>query len=200
MSRIVAGEWRGRRLMVPRRGVRPTSERVREAVFNSLTARLGDWTGLRVLDLYAGSGALGLEALSRGASESVFVERDAGAAGIIRRNLDTLGAGDRAWVLARDVLSAARDAHVPFDVVFADPPYQDAGSLPGVLATYCDTGWFAPGAELVVETGRRAESPWGSPAHPGLVGVDRRQYGDTTVWYGRCDGSGVDPRSSPTDE
>lgn len=194
MTRIVAGEWRGRRLTVPSRGVRPTSERVREAIMNSLTARLGEWSGVRVLDLYAGSGALGIEALSRGAAECVFVEREPSAVRVIRRNLAELGAGAGARVIGRDALSAARDRLGPFDVVFADPPYDDAAALPAVLGRYCDEQWFAPGAELVVETGRRAPAPW---EHPQLAGVDRREYGDTTVWYGRCDGTAASARSAP---
>ena len=193
MTRVIAGEWRGRRLLVPQRGVRPTAERVREAIVNSLTARLGDWSGLRVVDLYAGSGALGIEALSRGAAQCVFVEKNPAAAAVIRRNLAALAAESRAQVLVRDARSVASKHLGPFDVAFADPPYQDADSVSEVLGRCCDARWFAPGAELVVETGRRSRQPWD---HPGLVGVDRREYGDTTVWYGHCVGTAASSRST----
>ncbi len=180
MTRIVAGDWGGRRLTVAGGDVRPTSERVREAIFNSLAGQVGDWEAGDVLDLFAGSGALGLEALSRGARRAVFVERDRRAVANLRRNVAALDAGDRARVVARPVLPVVPGAS-PCRVVFADPPYRSADQLPRVFADYLAAGWFAPGCVVVAETAADADPPW--PA--GIQAVSRRRYGDTAVWYGR---------------
>lgn len=151
--RIIAGEWRGRRLAVPDGlGTRPTGDRVRETLFSMLASRLGPFDGLRVADLYAGSGALGLEALSRGAAFACFVEQDAGAIAAISANVDSLGAGDRARLLARsaDVLPPGQT----FDIVFADPPYAK-GSGSQVVAAVEKAGWAASGSWIAIETERR---------------------------------------------
>src|SRR6476660_6554249 len=147
--RIVAGEWRGRRLVAPPgRTTRPTSDRVREAVF----CILGPLDGERVLDLFAGSGALGLEALSRGAGEATLVERDRAALKALRANVEALGAGAR--VIGGDVaafLDSAAAAGGHYDLVFLDPPYRSGLgrelSLEPVLA---------PGARVIVESDRRS--------------------------------------------
>jgi 16S rRNA (guanine966-N2)-methyltransferase len=148
--RIIGGAWRGRPLRAPLgQGTRPTADRTRETLFSMLVSRLGSFENLRVADLYAGSGALGLEALSRGAAHATFVETDAGALAAIRANLAALDAADRAEVFAS---SGAKLASAqPFDVIFADPPYAE-GSGTAVVEAVREAGWLAPGAILAVET------------------------------------------------
>ena len=148
--RIIAGEWRGRALVAPAgQGTRPTADRTRETLFSMLASRLGGFDGLRVADLYAGSGALGLEALSRGAAFSCFVETDAKALAAIRANVAALKAEARAEVRP---LSAAKLAPMqPFDLILADPPYAP-GSGMAVLEAVRDAGWLAAGGWLAIET------------------------------------------------
>jgi 16S rRNA (guanine(966)-N(2))-methyltransferase RsmD len=173
--RVIAGSLGGRRLKAPRgRSTRPTSEKVREALFAMLT----DVHGADVLDLFAGTGALGIEALSRGAARAVFVEREAAAATVLRENLAALGlAGEDAEIRREDVLAAlrrARERRETYDLVFIDPPYGQAGdwgpqlsaALPPVLAS---------GARIVVESDRR------SPLVLATDVVRERRYGDTSV-------------------
>jgi len=150
--RIIAGEWRGRAIEAPPgAGTRPTGDRVRETLFSMLASRLGSFEELRVADLFAGSGALGFEALSRGAATATFVETDSGATGAIRRNAEKLGAADRVRVVAASALSLPRSD--PFDLIFADPPYA-AGSGNAVVQSICRADWLAPGGWLSVETER----------------------------------------------
>jgi 16S rRNA (guanine966-N2)-methyltransferase len=186
MVRIVAGKAGGRRLAVPPQGTRPTSDLVREAVFSALQARR-DLEGARVLDLYAGSGALGLEALSRGAAYARFVESDRRVAAVLRRNVETLGLGGRdgtaAQVSTADVPAVLRgDPGLPYDVVLADPPYAlDDGAVGGVLSALAGGGWLAPAALVVVERPVTACIP----AWPeGVRALTHRRYGDTVVYYG----------------
>lgn len=183
MTRIVAGKWGGRRLVVPRSGVRPTADRVREAVFNWLDHRLPGWDTTHVLDLYAGSGALGLESVSRGAARAVLVERDPTALAAIERNIDSLSAGDQVSIRPGRVLKvAAGGSPVVCDVVFADPPYDvPATQIAAVLDAFMSGGWTASDTLFVVETDARADSPWPTGVDP----LERRPYGDTAVWYGR---------------
>lgn len=158
--RIIAGEWRGRPLQAPAgQGTRPTADRTRETLFSMLASRLGSFEGLRVADLYAGSGALGLEALSRGAAHATFVENHPAALAAIRSNLLTLKANDRAEVRP---LSATKLAQAqPFDLVFADPPY-DACSGASVVEAVRSANWLAPGGWLAIETeARSAVDPGG---------------------------------------
>lgn len=151
--RIIAGEWRGRRLAAPEgMATRPTGDRVRETLFSMLASRLGSFDQLRVADLYAGSGALGLEALSRGAAFACFVEQDRHAIAAIRANLDALGAASRSQILARSADSLPPPGQ-PFDLVFADPPYA-AGSGSSALRQVLEAGWSAPGAWIAIETER----------------------------------------------
>ncbi|WP_431240654.1 16S rRNA (guanine(966)-N(2))-methyltransferase RsmD [Mycolicibacterium aichiense] len=183
MTRIVGGSAGGRRLDVPPRGTRPTTDRVREALFNVLAARR-DFDGLRVLDLYAGSGALGLEALSRGAASALFVESDSRAAAVIKRNVSTLGlpgATVRRGAVAA-VLAAGTD--VPVDLVLADPPYEvSSADIEAVLARLERHGWVAPGTVVVVERATSsAELSW--PA--GWTAWPSRRYGDTRIELGEC--------------
>jgi 16S rRNA (guanine966-N2)-methyltransferase len=183
MTRIVGGTAGGRRLAVPPgRDVRPTSDRAREALFGTLGTLLV-LDGARVLDLYAGSGAVGLEAVSRGAGYAMLIEADPRAAALARANTTALGLGDRVEVV-RDrverVLAVAPPE--PYQLAFADPPY----SLPDTdveraLRALAD-GWLASGAIVVVERSSRGAGPaW----PPSLEPIKQRRYGEGTLWYGR---------------
>lgn len=153
--RIIAGEWRGRKLVVPDGiATRPTGDRVRETLFSMLTSRLGSFEDLRIADLYAGSGAIGLEALSRGAAFACFVEQDPRAIAAIRANVEALGAAERSRVLARS--AEALPAEQPFDIVFADPPYEP-GSGSAALRRILESRWAGSGAWVSIET-RRGDS------------------------------------------
>jgi 16S rRNA (guanine966-N2)-methyltransferase len=151
--RIIAGQFRGRPLQAPPgSATRPTGDRVREALFSMLASRLGAFDDLRVADLYAGSGALGLEALSRGAAEAVFVETDPNAQAAIKVNAAKLGVTDKVRVLGGSALALPRSE--PFDLILADPPYAN-GSGTALVKAVSDAGWLAPGGWLSVETERR---------------------------------------------
>jgi 16S rRNA (guanine(966)-N(2))-methyltransferase RsmD len=174
VTRIVAGSAKGRRLAVPSRVTRPTSERAREALFSSLTG-LVDVAGARVLDLFAGSGALGLEALSRGAAEATFVDVAAPAIRAVRANLDALGAG--AEVRRQDALrylGSARNEARDYDLVFLDPPYRLATRLGGRISEELPPV-LAHGATVVSESDRR------DPLDLDLPLSDERRYGDTLI-------------------
>jgi 16S rRNA (guanine966-N2)-methyltransferase len=148
--RIIGGKWRGRAIEAPPGlATRPTADRVRETLFSMLASRLGSFEDLRVADLFAGSGALGLEALSRGAASATFVESDTKAAGIIRRNAEKLGAPIQ--LITGSALALPR-AEL-FDLIFADPPYS-AGSGSAVVASVLKASWLAPGGWMGVETSR----------------------------------------------
>lgn len=150
--RIIAGEWRGRKLVAPQgMETRPTGDRVRETLFSMLASRLGSFDELRIADLYAGSGALGLEALSRGAAFACFVDQDPRAIAAIRANVQALGVGERSRILARSAENLPGEQ--PFDLIFADPPYvADSGSA--ALHHILGAGWAAPGAWISIETER----------------------------------------------
>jgi 16S rRNA (guanine966-N2)-methyltransferase len=151
--RIIAGKWRGRPLEAPPgHATRPTADRVRETLFSMLASRLGSFEDLRVADLFAGSGALGLEALSRGAATATFVENDPAAAAAIRRNAAKLGAD--VHVLGGSALSLPRSE--PFDLIFADPPYAP-GSGSAVVQSVLKSGWLASSGWMSVETSRDDE-------------------------------------------
>jgi 16S rRNA (guanine966-N2)-methyltransferase len=178
MTRIIAGIWGGRRLATPKGSeTRPTSDRVREALFSSLESELGGFAGLRVLDLYAGSGALGLEALSRGAVRADFVEANRGAAAVIRRNVAELGLSDAsAQVHATTVDRYLGRVSGGFDLVFLDPPY----TVPTDEVTAI-VGALPPGGLIVVERSSRDPFVWPRTRS----GLRERRYGETTLWYGR---------------
>lgn len=150
--RIISGQWRGRALVAPAGdATRPTADRVREALFSMLTSRLGSFEGLRVLDGFAGTGALGLEALSRGAAHATFIERDAAAVKALRGNIEKLGAN--ASVIASPVESIGV-APAPCDLLMLDPPY-GSGLGETALARLAANGWIAPHALISVETARK---------------------------------------------
>ncbi|GAB4540900.1 MAG: 16S rRNA (guanine(966)-N(2))-methyltransferase RsmD [Roseibium sp.] len=179
--RIVAGRFRGAALAAPKsQGTRPTSDRLRETVFNILAHGLdAELEGARVLDLFAGTGALGFEAISRGARHCTFIEEGTEARGVIRRNMETLGLNGAAKIFRRDAtrLGAAGTIE-PFDLVFADPPY-DKGLGEKALASAAAGGWLKPGAVCVLE--ERASADVEVPAGFGLL--DRRVAGDSQVIF-----------------
>lgn len=184
MTRIVAGEARGRRLLVPSgKSTRPTSDRAREGLFSSIESMVGSFAGLRVLDLYAGSGAFGLEALSRGAAHALMVESDPKAAIVLRRNIAELGLPG-AQIRAEKVehLGTGRP-HAPYDVVLADPPYAvNASTVRGVVSGLLAAEWLSADAVIAVERASR-DDPWVWP--DGIEPVRDRKYGEGTLWYGR---------------
>ena len=202
MARVIAGAAGGRRLAVPDgRDTRPTSDRAREGLFATVSSIVGSLAGARVLDLYAGSGAVGLEALSRGAEHVLLVEYGARAAHVIRQNIEAIGlpgavvAADRVErVLARGPATAgSQDGPAPagsqdgtardrYDVVFADPPYAMPGAeVARMLIALAERGWLAPGALVIVERATRS----GPLSWPGRFVPDRaRRYGEATFWYG----------------
>lgn len=183
MSRIVAGLAKGRRLAVPPgRVTRPTSDRTREALFSALESLL-DLRGARVLDLYAGSGAVGLEALSRGAAHALLVEVDPRAAKVLRANAAALGLTGAQVRVDRVERVAGTVAARPYELAFLDPPYAlPAADVADVLTGLEQHGWLAEDAVVVVERASR-EGAWVWPKT--LAGLRSRQYGEGTLWYGR---------------
>lgn len=181
--RIVGGNNRGVALEAPKGDrTRPTSDRLRESVFNILAhGHDGVLEGARVLDLFAGTGALGLEALSRGASFALFVETAAEARGVLRRNIDALGAVGRTRVWRRDALKPGPCPVAPFSLVFADPPYGH-GSGEVALAAVLQGGWVTPAALAVLEE-RAGSLP---EDIPGWIGLDSRSIGDSAIGFYRA--------------
>jgi 16S rRNA (guanine966-N2)-methyltransferase len=197
MTRIIGGSAGGRRLQTPNgQQTRPTSDRVREALFSAVESWCGSLAGLRFLDLYAGSGAVGLEALSRGAGVATLVEHDRRTSTLIQQNAKALG-------FAADVISAgvgavlASPPRAPYDVVFLDPPYPlpDA-DVEANLAALVAQGWLAGDALVVVERpSKRSHVAWPE----GITALRERKYGETMLRYGHAaspgdDGSGGDDR------
>ncbi|TPE48280.1 16S rRNA (guanine(966)-N(2))-methyltransferase RsmD [Amaricoccus solimangrovi] len=187
--RIIAGRFRGTALAALGAGdaaahLRPTSDRVRESLFNLiLHADLGDVPeieGARVLDLFAGTGALGLEALSRGAASAVFVDKGAKALGLLRENIGRLRVGEAARVLARDATRPGPNPGMPCDLVFLDPPY-GKGLGERAIAAALEGGWIAPGALVVWEENTAPVPP------AALTLLDARRYGDTMITLFRAD-------------
>jgi 16S rRNA (guanine966-N2)-methyltransferase len=182
--RIVGGALKGRSLAPPRgAATRPTSDRVREAIFNILAHGIPGFAieSARVLDLFAGTGALGFEALSRGARFCLFIDDSAEARGLIRGNADALGLIGRCKIWRRDVARLGRNQpQPPYDLVFADPPY-GRGLGEQALADLADGGWIGSNSIVVLEESERSAVP----CPPGLVEFDRRGYGDTVVRFYR---------------
>jgi 16S rRNA (guanine966-N2)-methyltransferase len=185
MTRIIGGSAGGRRITAPTgQHTRPTTDRVREALFSSIEAWCGSLQGLRFLDLYAGSGAVGLEAWSRGAGVVTLVESDRRTARLIGDNARVLGFAKADVVAATVAATLAKSPSAPYDVAFLDPPYPlDEESVAEELALLSDGGWLVPGAMVVVE--RSSRSP--RPTWPAGIEAERsRRYGETTLWYGHA--------------
>lgn len=179
--RVVGGELRGRALATPRdHAIRPTTDRTREAVFNVLAHRFGDrLEGARVLDLFAGTGALGIEALSRGASYCVFIEESAEGRGLIRTNVESFGLTGRTKIFRRDATGLGEAGTMgPFGLVFADPPY-GKGLGERALRSARAGGWLAAGTLCVVEESATASFDPG----PGFSVLDERSYGETVIRF-----------------
>lgn len=181
--RIVAGQFKGRTLVTPAsEAIRPTSDRLRESIFNILEHGYDSpLRGARVLDLFAGTGALGIEALSRGASFALFVDEGAEARSLIRENITDLGLAGKTRLFRRDAtLMGAHGANAPFSVVFCDPPY-NRELAPKALLSCAAGGWLEPGAVIVVEESRKSETR----LPEGFEEQDRRAYGETEFIFGR---------------
>lgn len=182
--RIVGGEFSGRRLATPKSDrIRPTTDRTRESLFNILTHSYPDsFDGTRVLDLFSGTGALGIEALSRGARFCLFVEESAEGRGVLRENVEALGLQGRSKVFRRDATNLGPTGAVePFDLVFADPPY-GKGLGEKALHSASSNGWLSAGALTVLE--ERADAPFQPPRSFDLL--DSRSFGDTIMRIMRC--------------
>lgn len=183
MTRIIGGELRGRKLKVPDTQTRPTSSRVREAIFSSVEHAVSGLDDLRVLDLFAGSGAFGIESISRGANEAVLVEKDLRAADTLHSNIESLGI-KTARVAIADVMNLVSQvsSRGKFDVVFIDPPYDfEDDQINLLLSQLVKNDWLEGYALLVVERGSRSKVDW--PEN-----IDRlrhKVYGGTTIWYGQ---------------
>ena len=184
MTRIIAGQARGRRLATPPgQGTRPTADRAREGLFSALESLLGGLSGLRVIDAYAGSGAVGLEALSRGAAAALLIESDRRAAAVVRENLAALGlSGGRLAADRVERLAAEKCQDPPYDLLFLDPPYAHAAdALAETVAAFAAQGWLAGDAVVCVE--RAARDPeWVWPE--GFAPLRARAYGEGMLWYG----------------
>jgi 16S rRNA (guanine966-N2)-methyltransferase len=183
--RIIAGRHRGRALRAPPGlAVRPTSDRAREALFNMLERGEPPLCGARFLDLFAGTGAAALEALSRGAARAVLVDRDPAALACARANVERLGEAARARLLKLDAARLGRAPEEPFDIAFLDPPYGSGLAAPALEAAL-QGGWLAPGARVAVELAAR--EPLAPPA--GLAIEDERRYGAARLVFLRALGS-----------
>ena len=179
--RIVGGIYRGKSLASPKGNeTRPTSDRVRESLFNILSHNFEDldWNTSRVLDLFAGTGALGLEAVSRGALHSIFVEQDAAARGIIRENIEQLNLTGQCRIFRRDATRLGESGTAgTFNLVFADPPY-GKGLGEKAMTETIKGGWLAPNALFVLEESKRSELQMVE----GFELCDQREYGDTAIY------------------
>jgi 16S rRNA (guanine966-N2)-methyltransferase len=185
MTRVIAGKAGGRRLAVPPgQGTRPTSDRAREGLFGTLLSEVGPLDGKKILDLYAGSGAVGLEALSRGAASVLLVEADARAAGVIKANIKTVALPGARVVTARAERLLDRppeDAGDRYEVVFADPPYAVTQAELTKVLVQLTAGWLSEPALVVVERATRdGDFDW----PPGYDAGKSRRYGEATFWYG----------------
>lgn len=200
MTRIIGGVARGRTIRTPAGdSTRPTADRVREALFSSLESTLGSLHEVSFLDVFAGSGAVGLEAASRGCSPVTCVERNRSVSAVIASNARSLGLDQvRVLTVLASALPPGRSGS-SYDVAFLDPPYDVPNDTLGLaLTALAESGWLAPGAIVVVERSRRGD-PWAWPAD--LRAVRDRRYGDTVLWYGRWElPRRADQDQSPPDE
>lgn len=182
MTRVIAGIHRGRELKVPKSVTRPTSSKVREAIYSAVEHALSGLTDLRVLDLYAGSGAYAIEAMSRGAAEAVAIEKDPRAAQIIKLNAENLKLENFRTVTMDVVTALHGDSKFgKFDLVFIDPPYATKDETISDLLHQLTVGWLNDGALVVVE---RAKGSNISPPKK-ITEFAKKVYGDTSVWYGQ---------------
>lgn len=182
MTAIIGGSLKGRKLKVPDSVTRPTSSRVREAMFSSVEHAVGGLDGLRVLDLFAGSGALGIESISRGAADAVLLEKDKRAASVTKANVTDLRLMNVKVVcddVLREVSQTAR--YGQFDVVFADPPYAFSDAhVTEMLNGLEQNGWLVEDALVVVERSSRDDMTWPDT----FSDISHKTYGDTAIWYG----------------
>jgi len=192
MTRVIAGSARGRNLAVPPgEGTRPTSDRAREGLFSSWEAQRGSLAGARVLDLFAGSGAVGLEALSRGAGHALLVESDPAAVKAILVNVRTLGLpGAEVRPAQVEKVLAGEGPQLQYDTLFLDPPYAVTDdAVREILITLGSRGWLADGTIATVERGTRGgEFTWPAGFRP----LRARRYGEATLWHGRVTADGTD--------
>ena len=185
MTRIIGGSVGGRRINTPRGvGTRPTSDRVREALFSAVESWCGSLQGLRFLDLYAGSGAIGLEAWSRGAGVVTLIEQDRRTASLISANAKGLGFAKADVRVAAVAGALHTPPAAPYDIAFLDPPYPlDGGAVDADLTALASNAWLVPGALVVVERSARSVEPtWPD----GLEPIRSRRYGETVLWYGHA--------------
>jgi 16S rRNA (guanine966-N2)-methyltransferase len=181
--RVIAGEARGRKLLAPKSmRVRPTADRVKEALFSKLTSRLGEFSEMRVLDIFAGTGNLGIEALSRGAGYAVLIDSHRESAEIIRKNLESTGFADRAKVVVQDAAAAVKwlaRSEAPFHLVFIDPPYHE-GHTQNILELLAASPLIDQGTTVVAEFSSKEEIPC---RFGNLQETERKVYGDTTLSF-----------------
>lgn len=187
MTRIISGKWKSRMLRVPQAVTRPTASRVREAIFSTLSHELGSLSDLHVLDLYAGSGALGIESISRGALNAVFVDNDRTAISIINSNLGGLGHAHTQVVKSNVATYVGQPSGgTTFDLVFMDPPYSVVDAVvEDQVAALVAQGWLNDDAMVVIEREAKSEIEWPQ----GFETQEPRIYGDTSIWYGRYVGN-----------
>jgi 16S rRNA (guanine(966)-N(2))-methyltransferase RsmD len=180
--RVISGSARGRKLFSPKdQRVRPTADRIKEALFSILTSRLDTWSGVRVLDLFAGTGSLGIEALSRGADHVVFCDSHAESIRLVTDNLQHCAFAAQATVIQNDALRALGQLQrrgEQFDLIFLDPPYQDKDLLAAVLAALANGALLSATGVVVVETDGKTQL---SSQHEQLMQIDQRSYGDTAL-------------------
>ena len=176
--RIISGTARGCKLSeFSVSAIRPTSDRVREALFSILISRLGNMKNLSVLDLFAGSGAMGLEALSRGAGSATFIDQNKEAVGLIRKNMTTAQLTEHAEVIQSEVLNGINKQSGAFDLIFMDPPYSEQ-NIKDILLLLAEKAILKPGGVLCVETAQSTRLP---ETVPPLIQIDRRKYGSTSI-------------------
>jgi 16S rRNA (guanine966-N2)-methyltransferase len=183
MTRIIGGDFRGRSIKVPDAETRPTSSRVREAIFSSVEHAVSGLDDLRVLDLFSGSGAFGIESISRGAAEAVMIEKDLRAADTLHTNVANFGIKNGRVIIADAFIEVSqKSGRGKFDVVFIDPPYifedQDVNSL---ISNLVANDWLNDYALIVVERGSRSQVQWPESVEE----LRKKVYGDTSIWYGQ---------------